>query len=302
MLTLDELTRRSDLTPLEPRAARARVAADVETVNLPAPATEHEDREIPSRAGAIRVRLYVPPGLGEGSPGIIYIHGGGWVTGSIETHDGLCRRLAHGARCRVLSVAYRLAPEDRFPAAVDDCLAATRWTMEHAAELGMDPGRIAVGGDSAGGNLSAVVSLRTRKDTRRPRLQVLIYPALDMTCSTGSYDTFKDRYFLTRPMVDWFVGHYLGDHDVRDPDVSPLLSPEFSDVPALVYTAGFDVLRDEGKAYADRLERAGTRVSYTEFPHLIHGFVCMTAVTSALLATDAIAADIGRELWSPPGS
>jgi acetyl esterase len=300
MLKLDDLTRRSDLTPLAPRDARRRVAQDILTVDLPAPETSTEDRVIPSPAGAIPTRLYVPPRLGDISPGIIYLHGGGWVTGSITTHDGLCRRLAHGAGCRVLSVGYRLAPEHPFPAAVDDCLAATRFTMEHAAELGMDPRRIAIGGDSAGGNLSAVVSLRTKNDARRPSLQVLLYPALDLTCSTGSYETFKEGYFLTRAMVDWYVAHYLGGHDARDPDVSPLFSPDVSDVPALVYTAGFDVLRDEGKAYAERLEHAGTRVAYSELPHLVHGFACMTAVKSALQATNDIARDIGGELSKPP--
>jgi acetyl esterase len=299
MLRMDDLTHRSDLTPLDPVTARAHVGADVLTVNLPPPAVDHEDREIPSPAGPIGARLYVPPGLPAPSAGLLYIHGGGWVTCSIATHDALCRLLAHEARMRVLSIEYRLAPEHPFPAAAEDAVTAARYVLSHAAELGMDPSRIAVGGDSAGGNLSAVVALETRNDALRPRLQVLLYPALDMTCSTQSYRLFAHRYFLTRAMVDWYLGHYVGSGDVRDPRVSPLLSPHVSNVPALVYTAGFDVLRDEARLYADRLKTAGTRVFYREFSELIHGFVCMTAVRAALDATKAVAADIRRELEVP---
>ena len=296
MLALDDLTQRSDFTPFGAAKARARVAREVGTVNIPGPAVDSEDVEIASPAGPIPARLYVPPGVAAPSPAVVYLHGGGWVTCSVATHDSLCRRLAHAARCRVISIEYRLGPEHPFPAAVDDALAATRFTLAHAAELGMDATRIAVAGDSAGGNLSAVVALRTRHDERRPALQVLIYPAVDMTCGTRSYSLFAERYFLTRRMVDWFVRHYVGGGDVRDPRISPLLDPEVSGVPALIYTAGFDVLRDEGLAYAERLKSAGTRVTYREFSDAIHGFVCMTAVNPALDATNEIAADIAREL------
>ncbi len=160
----------------------------------------------------------------------------------------------------------------------------------------MDPERVAVAGDSAGGNLSAVIALETRQDARRPWLQVLIYPALDLTCSTESYRNFATGYLLKRSTVDWYLGHYLGGGDVRDLRVSPRFSAQFSDVPALIYTAGFDVLRGEARNYADRLQAAGTRISYREFPNLIHGFVLMTAVRTALDATNTIAADIRREL------
>lgn len=160
----------------------------------------------------------------------------------------------------------------------------------------MDPQRIAIAGESAGGNLSAVVALETRGDVRRPRLQVLIYPALDMKCATESYRTFASLYYLTREMVDWYLKHYVGDGDVRDPRVSPWFSPEISDVPALIYTAGFDMLRDEARDYADRLKAAGTRVAYREFPNLIHGFVCASVFPAALTAIETIAADIRREM------
>lgn len=296
MLRLDDLTHRSDVTTLDPESARALFAAGVLAASLPPPAVDHEDREIPSPTGPLGARLYVPHGVASPSPGILYFHGGGWVTGSVATHDGLCRRLAHETRCRVVSVEYRLAPEHPFPAAAEDAVTAARFVLSRAEEFEMDPERIAVAGESAGGNLSAVIALETRRDARRPRLQVLIYPALDLTRSTESYRTFATRYCLTRQLVDWYLGHYVGDGDVRDPRISPQFSAHVSDVPALIYTAGFDVLRDEAQSYADRLKAAGTRVAYREFPNLIHGFVLMSAIRPALDATDAIAADIRREL------
>lgn len=299
LLRLDDLTHRSDSTRFDPVTARARFAADIFTTNLPPPEVDHYDREIPSRAGVLGARLYVPSRAASPSPGIVYFHGGGWVIGSVATHDILCRRLAHETQCRVISVDYRLAPEHPFPGAAEDAVNATRFVLSHAEELGMDPDRIAVAGESAGGNLSAVIALETRRDARRPSLQVLIYPALDLTCGTESYRLFAERYLLTRRGVDWYLHHYARGSDVRDARLSPQFSAVVSDVPALVYTAGFDLLRDEARIYADRLKAAGTPVVYREFPGLIHGFVLMTAVRSALAATNAIAADIRRELERP---
>jgi acetyl esterase len=296
ILRLAELMNRSDLIAADLATARRHLLTDVITANLPPPVVYSEDRTIPSPAGTLGARLHVPPGLVSPSAGIIYFHGGGWVTGSVETHDVFCRRLAHESRCRVLSVDYRLAPEHPFPAAADDAVAAARFVLAHAEDFGMNLTRIAVAGDSAGGNLSAGIALETRQDERRPRLQVLIYPALDLSCSTKSYATFAEGYLLTRRVVDWYLRLYVKSADVKDPRISPQFSAQVSDVPALVYTAGFDVLRDEAQIYANRLQAAGTRVTYREFPGLIHGFALMTVVRSALAATHTIAADIRREL------
>jgi acetyl esterase len=239
--------------------------------------------------------VYTPDGLAAPSPGILFVHGGGFVTGDIGTHDGLCARLAVGTRARVISVDYRLAPEHRFPAAADDATAAFRYCVAHAGEFGLDPARVAVAGDSAGGNLSAVISRRTAGDERAPVFAILLYPALDATCSLPSHRIFAERYALTGPMIEWYYGHYFGEQDRRTPDGSPLLGAPTPRVPALVYTAGFDPLRDEGHAYADKLRAAGGRVVYGEFETLIHGFALMTgALSTARAAVEEICDDARR--------
>jgi acetyl esterase len=265
----------------------------------PPPGVHCEEREVPGPAGPLRLRLSTPEGLQTPSPALFYIHGGGWTTCGLDTHDGFCRRLALGARCRVIAPSYRLAPEHRFPAAVEDTLATFRWVMAHAEALGVEPSRVAVAGDSAGGNLSAVLARHTRNEARRPMLQVLLYPATDATCSLPSYETFKEGYFLGRRMMDWYYGHYLGGPEpVRHPDVSPLFAQDLAGVPpARVYTAGYDPLRDEGRAYADRLREAGVPVVYREFPSLIHGFTLMTGASAgARRAVEEIATEVGRAL------
>ncbi len=238
-----------------------------------------ENRSIPGPAGDIPVRIYTPSGNGP-FPLLVFYHGGGWVIGDLDTHDNACRALTNGARCVTVAVDYRLAPEHKFPAAVDDCYAATAWAVEHASELGADPSKVAVGGDSAGGNLAAVVALAAR-DRGKPKLafQLLIYPATDGALDTYSHKTFKD-YFLTDGAVRYFWGHYVrGEADKRDPLASPALAKSLRGLPpALIITAEFDPLRDEGEAYGEKLRAAGVPVTTTRYNGMIHGFFTMTGV------------------------
>jgi acetyl esterase len=244
--------------------------------------------------GQIPLRLYRPAGVPDAVrlPVYVYFHGGGWVIGDLESHDVLCRQLTAESGACVIAVDYRLAPEHKFPAAADDAWAATRWITAHATELGVDAGRLAVGGDSAGGNLAAVVALMAR-DAKGPSiaLQVLIYPVTDVGSESKSYADFADGYMLTRDSMRWFTAHYLGGKkDAQDWRVSPLRAPSLAGLPpALVITAGFDPLRDEGAAYATRLREAGVTVDYVAFGGMIHGFVGMGRVLdSALRAVSLI--------------
>ena len=296
MLAYDDVLHESDLRGLAPGPARRSVETSAIAVTLP---RRHDvtTRELvlDGPACALPCRAYEPRGIRAGSAAIVYFHGGGWVTGSIESHDALCRHLADEARVRVLSVAYRRAPESRFPAAADDALAAFRAVALRARDLEVDPARLAVMGDSAGGNLSAVVSQRTRQDAIRPALQVLLYPATDATRGLASHAIYAERWFLTRAMVDWYYDHYapLGV-DRRDPDLSPLFVEDARGLPRThVYTAGFDPLVDEGEAYAVRLAEAGVATRYRCFETLPHGFAVMGgAIRAARRAVDEIAADI----------
>jgi acetyl esterase len=218
-------------------------------------------------------------------PGLVYFHGGGWTIGDLDTHDGLCRQLANGARCEVFSVEYRLAPESPFPAAVDDCIAATEFVSKHSKS-----GRIAVGGDSAGGNLAAVVALHAR-DAGGPQLcfQLLIYPATDQNMETESLERNGRDYLLTRPLMERFRANYLPHAaDYADWRASPALAKSHAGLPpAYVLTAGFDPLLDEGREYAERLARAGVEVAYRDYPDMIHGFILMSGVVDT--ATHAVA-------------
>jgi acetyl esterase len=230
--------------------------------------------------GSIPLRVYRPAGVPDSTrlPGYVYFHGGGWVIGDLDTHDVICRQLTAEAGVSVVSVDYRLAPEHKFPAAADDAWAATRWVVAHAAELGVDAGRLAVGGDSAGGTLAAVVALLAR-DAGGPAiaLQVLLYPVTDLAAESRSYQDFADGYMLTRDGMRWFTAHYLkAPSDAADWRASPLRAPSLAGLPpALVVTAGFDPLRDEGETYARRLRDAGVRVDYVCYGGMIHGFVPM---------------------------
>jgi acetyl esterase len=269
-------------TPAQARAENRRGAAAVAR-RPPLPMAQFEPLPIPGRAGPIPARLYVAPGAAPAPrPLVVYLHGGGWCVGGLDTHDGPCRFLATHSGAAVLSVDYRLAPENPFPAAVDDALAAFRWAAESAAALGADPARIAVAGDSAGGNLAAAVSLLARDlDGPKPAMQALIYPVTDAVGGQRSRDLFARGFLLTKADMDWFEAHYLPDPALSaDPRVSILRAEDLSGLPsAYVATAGFDPLRDEGEAYAERMRAAGVRVALRRHPGLIHGFANMTAVS-----------------------
>jgi acetyl esterase/lipase len=235
--------------------------------------------------GPIPLRLYRPAGVEAAArlPVLVYFHGGGWVIGDLDTHDVLCRQLTSEAGVSVVSVDYRMAPEHKFPAAVDDSWAATRWVVGHADELKVDAARLAVAGDSAGGNLAAVVALLAR-DQGGPaiRLQVLNYPVTDCNMETGSYREFADGFLLTRVSMQWFFDHYFKTPaDAADWRASPLRAPSLAGLPpALIITAGFDPLRDEGEAYAARLRQAGVSVDAVCFGGMIHGFLPMGRLIS----------------------
>jgi acetyl esterase len=236
------------------------------------------DRTIPGPKGPLGARHY-QPAVAQAAPLLVFFHGGGFVVGDLESHDGLCRMICRDAAIHVLSVDYRLAPEHKAPAAVDDCVAAYRWALGHAAELGADPSRIGVGGDSAGGTLSGLVALRSREEgIRQPALQVLLYPVLDLCGKTRSRSLFSDGFFVTKREIAWFTDLFLGGVDIAsdDPRVSPLKTADLSGLaPALVITAGFDPLRDEGNEYAAALCSAGVTVDHRQFDTLAHGFASL---------------------------
>jgi acetyl esterase len=213
---------------------------------------------------------------------VVFYHGGGFVLGSLRSHDGECRALALGAHAIVVAVDYRRAPEHPFPAAVDDGVAALRWVAGNAASFGGDAARIAVAGDSAGGNIAAVVARDTREEAERPIFQLLIYPAADCTRSHASHGHFREGFLLTKASIDWFLDHYLGERDLTHPRASPLFAEDVGGVPpAMILTAGFDPLRDEGKAYAEKLAAAGVPVDHRCYGGLVHGFFNMTAAVEA---------------------
>jgi acetyl esterase len=256
--------------------ARADISRDAAVYSGPTiPIDRVEDLEVPGGSGPLRARLYSPAGVTSPAPLLVYLHGGGWVVGDLETHDQPCRFLAKHAGVRVLAVDYRLAPEHPFPAAVDDSVAAIRHAIEQAGRFGADPGRVGVGGDSAGGNLAAAAArLLTIAGGPTPAFQLLIYPVTDLTRKRESYRLFSDGFFLTERQMDWYRGHYLADEsDASDPRASPILAANLAGLPpAHIVTAGFDVLRDEGEAYAALLRDAGVQVTMAREPGLIHGF------------------------------
>ncbi len=318
-LTLSLLDRRGDpsVETLPPEQGRAVTRRQAEVFSgAPVEVGSVRDLTVPGAAGPLAARHYAPDEPGSGKhPLLVFLHGGGFVIGDLETHDVACRTLCRHAGVHVLAVDYRLAPEHPFPAPVEDAVAALQWALEHAGELDADPDRVAVGGDSAGGNLAAVACLELKRlGGPQAAAQLLIYPTVEADRTSGSITQFAEGFYLTGPQMEWFARQYLGtEYDRDDPRISPLRADDLSGLPpAIVVTAGFDPLRDEGEDYAAALREAGVPVVTRRFGGLIHGFINMTSIgrvahdslvemagsLRALLATldaDSAPRDVARE-------
>jgi acetyl esterase len=277
LLTAQRLSGAPPMHALTPEQARADMRAQVPAVSGTLAAVARvDDRTVPGAAATLPVRIYTPQGTGP-FPGIVYFHGGGFVIGDLETHDPLCRQIAARTGAVVCAVHYRLAPEHPFPAAADDAVAAARWFMAHADDAGVDRDRLFVMGDSAGGTLATVTALAVR-DQLGPHLrgQILVYPITDhVDAGAASYTEFADGYGLTRDGMRWFLRHYAANpHDATDPRVCPVRMPTLRGLPpAFVVTAEYDVLRDEGERYAERLREDGVDVTFERAAGLHHGFI-----------------------------
>jgi acetyl esterase len=291
-----ELLEWADVQGLPPiqemEIAEARLARNAQMVRMGGLAESLprvEELKIPGPRGVVTARLYSNEVWDAAEGGVrgalVYFHGGGWVVGNLETHDAICRSLAKQFGGVAIAVDYALSPEERFPAALDDAFAVTKWVAKNAENMGVDAERLAVGGDSAGGNLAAVVAMRCR-DAGGPNLaaQVLVYPVTDLSSfETGSYEAFREGYWLSREGMQWFAEQYLGSkEDSLNPEASPLLAKDLKGLPpALVITAEFDPLRDEGEAYAEKLRQAGVPVVVSRYAGLVHGFLCMREMLPA---------------------
>ena len=287
MLRLQRLSRQPDVGSIPIPQGRVLAVHHTRLAGGTQPVGAVRDLQV----AGLAARLYEPTGATGGGPLLLFFHGGGFFFGDLDTHDASCRLLAEGASVRVLAVDYRLAPEHPFPAAYDDAVAAYRWVLEHADELDLDPERLAVGGDSAGGNLAAGVAIEAARAGSPLAFQLLVYPATDNDRHTLSARLFADGFYLTTAFRDLASSSYLPDGDVRDPRASPAYADLPAGLaPALVVTAGFDPLRDEGEAYARKLEQAGASVELRRFPDQIHGFFNIVGVgRSARAANDWIA-------------
>jgi acetyl esterase/lipase len=290
------LTARDDVAYSRQRGRQIALTTD----RKPVPVGAVTDLSIPGAAGDIAARHYRPTNDDAG-PLLMYFHGGGWVIGDLDTHDNVCRKICRGAGIHVLSVDYRLAPEHPAPAGLEDAYAAYRWAVEHGGDLGARPGVVAVGGDSAGGNLATGVARFGRDDGVPAALQMLLYPVTDQRGGTRSRALFANGFFLTAHDMEWCGEHYLGGSqlDVTDPRISPLLAEDLAGLPtALVITAGFDPLRDEGEAYAERMRNAGVTVDHRRMSSLIHAFCNFSALGGAsALAMAEIASALRAHLF-----
>jgi acetyl esterase len=283
------------VSPEQARAGARRLTAA--SVGEPEQVAEVIDRVVATDAGDVALRSYRPLGVPAGGrtlPVVVFFHGGGYVLGDLDSHDGIARALANGSRSVVVSVDYPLAPENKFPAAVNAGYAATKWVADNAEELGVDPGRLAVAGDSAGGNLAAVVALKARA-ARRPQVgfQLLVYPDLDFRRTNSSITEFAGKYGnISRAAQGWFMDHYLTTEDDKlDPLVSPLLEPDLSELPpAFIITAEYDALRDEGEEYGRRLAAAGVPVAVKRYDGMIHEFLRHPFDDAKVAVGDATAA------------
>jgi acetyl esterase len=256
------------------------------------------DLTFPGPAGDVPLRVYVPTSEPGPRPALVYFHGGGWVIGDIETHDGTVRSLADASGVTCVSVGYRRAPEDPFPAAFDDCVAAVRWVVDNAADLDIDPSRVAVGGDSAGGNLAAAAAIELRDTPVDVRFQLLVYPVTDGSMDQPSLDENAEGYFLTKDTMAWFWDLYAADAPRTDPRLSPMDATDDAlrgVAPLLVITAEYDPLRDEGERYAERMRAAGVPVELTRYDGMAHGFFTMSGVLPDARRAIAQAARFLRE-------
>ena len=268
--------------------ARQQTVADTALIGIdPPPMASIHTLRLPGTD--LAMRHYDPGDLPAAAPLLLFAHGGGFVVGDLDSHDLSCRLFARDARCHVLAVDYRCAPEHPFPAATDDMLAAWRWVQRHADQLGADPKRVVIGGDSAGGNLATVTCLRARDAGEPvPLGQLLIYPGVDLTCAMASHTEFARGFFLEDDMIAFFMQHYLGDADPTHPDASPWFAESVAGLPpAVVVTCGFDPLRDEGEAWAGRLRDAGVPVTLRCESGLVHSFMNMDGVIEAAAAANA---------------
>ena len=275
---------RSGTGPVTTEERRRSFASLMRLSSTPAEVGGVEERTCPGPGGALALRVYTPQGSGaECLAGLVYFHGGGLVAGSLDTHDALCRTLCNEIGCRLVAVDYRLAPEHPFPAAIEDALAALRWVLDHAEELGIDPARVAVGGDSAGATLAVIATQEMREAPgRQPCAQLLLCPVLDFVEERGSKRDFGEGFLLDKALMDRDLADYAPGVDLADPRISPFRALDLSGVPrAFIHTAEFDPLRDEGAAYAERLRAAQVKVAYTCHPGMVHHFYGLTGMIPA---------------------